>query len=114
AQIHQTAIETQKKLEDLVSHPNPNPTEVGTALLAVRSVRDQLQVAQEKFRLDFRSSLSTEQRATLDRLQAGADQIGSLRTLGILAGGIDAPFVVSPNSESGIAIGFQHYWSKDR
>jgi len=42
AQIHQTAIESQKKLEDLAGQSNPNPTEVGTAFLATRSVHDQL------------------------------------------------------------------------
>jgi len=113
-QIHQTAIETQRKLEDLVSQSNPNPTEVGTAFLATRSVHDQLQAAQEKFRLDFRSSLSTEQRATLDRLQAAADQADSLQALGILAGGIDAPFVMQGPNSSGIAIGFHRKMSKDR
>jgi uncharacterized membrane protein len=121
AQIYQTAIESQKKLEDLLSQSNPNPTEVGTAFLATRSVHDQLQAAQEKFRLDFRSSLSTEQRSTLDKLQAAADQTGSLRALGILAGGVEGlggvggPFVVEgPNSAGGFAIGFQRRLSKDR
>jgi Spy/CpxP family protein refolding chaperone len=115
AQIHQTAIETQTKLEDLVGQPNPDPNEVGAAFLATRSVHDQLEAAQEKFRLDFRSSLSTEQRATLDKLQVAADQTGSLTALGILAGPIDGPFVVQgPNSESGIAIGFQRRLSNHR
>jgi uncharacterized membrane protein len=118
AQIHQTAIESQKKLEDLVTQPNPNPTEVGTAFLATRSVHDQLQAAQEKFRLDFRASLSADQRATLDKLQAAADQTGSLRALGILSGGagdVGGPFVVNgPNSVGGFAIGFQRQLSKDR
>ena len=115
AQIHQTAIETQMKLEDLVSQSNPDPNEVGAAFLATRSVLDQLKAAQDKFRLDFRSSLSSDQRATLDKLQATADQTGSLSALGILDGGIDGPFVVQgPNSESGIAIGFQRRLSKHR
>src|SRR5262245_17072287 len=115
AQIHQTAIETQMNLEDLVSQSNPDPNEVGAAFLATRAVHDQLKAAQEKFRLDFRSSLSTEQRATLDKLQAADDQTGSLSALGILDGVIDGPFVVQgPNSESGIAIGFQRRLSNHR
>jgi uncharacterized membrane protein len=115
AQIHQTAQQSQKKLEDLISQSNPNPTDVGTAFLATRSVHDQLQAAQEKFRLDFRSSLNADQRATLDKLQAAADQMGSLRALGILSGNVDGPFVVQgPNPESGFAIGFQRQLSKDR
>src|SRR5262249_55336232 len=34
AQIHQTAFESQKKLEDLLGQSNPNPADVGTAFLA--------------------------------------------------------------------------------
>jgi len=115
AQIHQTAIEAQKKLEDLVSQSNPNPTEVGTAFLASRSVRRQFQAAQEKFRLDFRALLNTDQRATLDKLQAAADQTGSLSALGILAGSVDGPFEIElPHSGTGFAIGFQQELSNDR
>jgi uncharacterized membrane protein len=114
-QIHQTALESQKKLEDLVSQSNPNPTEVGNAFLATRSVHDQLQAAQEKFRLDFRALLGTDQRATLDKLQAASEQTGSLRALGILAGSADGPFVVQgPGPGPGFAIGFQRQLSKDR
>jgi uncharacterized membrane protein len=114
AQIHQTAIESQKKLEDVVSQSNPNPTEVGNALLATRSVQDQLQAVQEKFRLDFRALLSTDQRATLDKLQAAFEQTGSLRALGIRAG-VDGPFFAGgPGAGAGFAIGFQRQLSKDR
>ena len=113
AQIHQTAIESQKKLEDLVSQSNPNPTDVGNAFLATRSVHDQLQAVQDKFRLDFRALLNTDQRATLDKLQAASEQTGSLRVLGILAGTTDGPFAIE-GAGPGFAIGFQRQLSKDR
>src|SRR5215510_10363272 len=48
-QIHQSAMENQKKLEDLINQTNPNPTEVGNAFLASRSTHDQLKAAQDKF-----------------------------------------------------------------
>ena len=113
AQIHQTAIESQKKLEDLISQSNPNPTDVGNAFLATRSVQDQLQAVQDKFRLDFRALLNTDQRSALDKLQAASEQIGSLRVLGILAGGIEGPFAIE-GARPGFAIGFQRQLSKDR
>src|SRR5262247_893782 len=52
-QITMSAEETHRKLEALMEQPNPNPTEVGTALLAVRSIHDSIEAAQEKFRTDF-------------------------------------------------------------
>jgi uncharacterized membrane protein len=114
-QIHETAFENQKKLDDVLSQPNPNPTEVGNAFLASRSAHDQLQAAQEKFRTDFRALLSTEQRNTLDKLQAASDQTGSLMRLGILSGGEEATFVMSgPISHPAAAIGIQRKLSKDR
>jgi uncharacterized membrane protein len=114
-QIHQAALENQKKLEDLISQPNPNPTEVGTAFLASRSTHDQLQAAQEKFRSDFRALLSAQQRSTLDKFQAASEQTGSLTRLGILSGGIEETFFMTgPISHPAGAIGIQRQLSKDR
>jgi len=114
-QIHQSAMENQKKLEDLINQTNPNPTEVGNAFLASRSTHDQLKAAQDKFRSDFRALLSAQQRSTLDKLQAASDQTGSLTRLGILSGGLEEKFFMSgPISYPAGAIGIQRHLSNDR
>ena len=114
-QIHQTALENQKKLDDLISQSNPNPTEVGNAFLASRSMHDQMQAAQEKFRTDFRALLNTQQRSTLDKLQAASEQAGSLTRLGILSGGLEEKiFMTGPISYPPGAIGIQRHLSNDR
>jgi uncharacterized membrane protein len=114
-QIHQTALENQKKLDDLISQSNPNPTEVGNAFLASRSTHDQMQAAQEKFRTDFRALLNTQQRSTLDKLQAASEQAGSLRRLGILSGGLEEKiFMTGPISYPPGAIGIQRHLSNER
>jgi uncharacterized membrane protein len=114
-QISQAAIDSQKKLEDLLSQSNPNATDVGNAFLATRSVQDQLKAAEEKFRLDFRALLSTDQRTALDKLQAASDQTGSLMALGILQGNVEGDFGVGvAKTGPGLAIGFQRRLSKDR
>ena len=114
-QIHQTALENQKKLDDLISQSNPNPTEVGNAFLASRSMHDQMQAAQEKFRTDFRALLNTQQRSTLDKLQAASEQAGSLTRLGILSGGLEEKiFMTGPISYPAGAIGIQRHLSNER
>jgi Spy/CpxP family protein refolding chaperone len=114
-QIHQTALENQKKLDDLISQPNPNPTEVGNAFLASRSTHDQLQAAQDKFRSDFRALLNAQQRSTLDKLQAASEQIGGLTRVGILSGGsAETFFMTSPISYPAGAIGIQRHLSNER
>jgi len=114
-QIHQTALENQKRLDDLMSQPNPNPTEVGNGFLASRSTHEQLQAAQEKFRSDFRALLSAEQRTTLDKLQSASEQTGSLMRLGILSGGEEGPFLTTGSiSHPAAAIGIQKKLSNDR
>src|SRR5215470_15093228 len=39
-QIMMSAEGAHQKLEDLMKQPNPNPTELGSAVLAVRSIHD--------------------------------------------------------------------------
>src|SRR2546426_10127883 len=68
-QIMESVHETQRKLEDLTSQKNPNPTEVGMAFLASRAVHEQMQASEEKFRTDFKALLNAGQRATLDKLK---------------------------------------------
>jgi len=114
-QIHQTALENQKKLDDLISQPNPNPTEVGNAFLASHSTHEQMQAAQEKFKSDFRALLSAQQRSTLDKLQAASEQTGSLTRLGILSGGLEEKiFMTGPISHPAGAIGIQRHLSNER
>jgi len=113
-QIHQTAFENEKKLEDLISQPNPNPTEVGNAFLASRSTHDQLEAAQDKFRSDFRAVLNVQQRSTLDKLQAAAEQTASLTRLGILSGGVEEKlFMTGAISHPAGAIRIQRHLSND-
>jgi len=114
-QIQQTELDNQKKLDDVMSQTNPNPTEVGNAFLASRSTRDQLQAAEEKFRSDFRALLSPEQRSTVDKLQTSSDQAAGLTRLGILSGKEEGIFVrTGPITYPGAAIGFQRKLSNDR
>ena len=114
-QIHETALENQKKLDDLISQPNPNPAEVGSAFLAARSTHDQLQAAQDKFRSDFRALLSDQQRSVLDKLQAASEQTGSLTRLGLLSGGVEETFLMTtPISYPDRAIGIQRHLSNVR
>ena len=119
--IEQTLIsveETQRKLEDLLKQSNPNPTEVGTAFLATRSIDEKMRGVDEKFRTDFRAALSPDQRAALDKLKAASEQIDALEQTAI----IDRPF---PHDftmpafgavhafEPGVAIGIHGPLSKD-
>jgi len=83
-QITGSADEAHRKLEELIKQPNSNPTELGMALLAVRSIHEGVEAAQDKFRTDFRGLLSAEQRSTLDKLKTASDQVDALEQAGIL------------------------------
>ena len=89
-QIHQDALAAGTKLQELLSSPNPNATEVGTAYLAVRNVQDRYKDVQEKFRMDFQALLTAEQRANLASLEAASERIDALRFLGVIGSLHDA------------------------
>jgi uncharacterized membrane protein len=120
--IEQTLMsveETRRKLEDLLKQTNPNPTEVGTAFLASRSIDERIRGIDEKFRTDFRAALSPDQRATLDKLKAAASQIEALEQTGIIDGAFPhnftmPAFTTMPAFEPGVAIGIHRELSKDR
>src|SRR5262245_29229502 len=57
-QVTQSVHETHKKLESVTNQPNPNPADVGAALLASRGAEEKLRAADEKFRLDFNALLN--------------------------------------------------------
>ena len=116
-QTMQSGQEAHVKLEELLKQTNPNPTEVGTAFLASRSIDDRVQAAEEKFRTDFRAALSADQRATLDRLKAASEQVNALEEIGLIEGafrpGFPMPF---PSIEPGpgFAIGIHRELSNER
>ena len=83
-QIMMSADGAHQKLEDLMKQPNPNPTELGSAVLAVRSIHDGVEAAQDKFRTDFKALLTADQRSALDKLNTASDQIHVLEQAGIL------------------------------
>lgn len=76
----------QQKLQETVSQRNPNPTEVGTAFLAARTVQERIGAAHEKFQTDFQALLNADQRAVLANLTTSASRIEALRQLGVLDG----------------------------
>jgi hypothetical protein len=90
-QIMTSADGAHQKLEDLMKQPNPNPAELGSAVLAVRSIHDGIEAAQDKFRTDFKALLTTDQRSTLDKLNTATDQIHVLEQAGILQSELPLP-----------------------
>jgi hypothetical protein len=115
-QIMMSADGAHQKLEDLMTQPNPNPTELGTAVLAVRAIHDGVGAAQEKFRTDFKALLTAEQRSTLDKFKSASDQIQALQETGILENALPVP-VTMPllnGIEPGFAIGIHGPLSNNR
>ena len=109
------SIETaQQKLEEVVSQVNPNPTEVGMAYLASRNVHEQMQAADQKFRMDFKALLSASQQSSLEKLKAASEQIHSLAELGILDGSAHHEFGGPLHSEHVFAIDIQNRLSNER
>jgi uncharacterized membrane protein len=116
-QTLQSGQEAHAKLEELLKQTNPNPTDVGTAFLATRSVEDRVKALEEKFRTDFRAALSADQRATLDRLKAASEQVTALEEIGLIERafphGFPMPFsTIEPGP--GFAIGIHRELSNDR
>ncbi len=107
-QTMQSAEDAHRKLEEVMKQSNPNPTELGTAFLAVRSIHEAVSAAQQKFRTDFKALLTAEQRNSLDKLTAASEQLHALEETGILEGGFPEPFTMPMLSgvEPGFAIGF--------
>jgi Spy/CpxP family protein refolding chaperone len=106
-QIHQDALAAGTKLQELLSSPNPNATEVGTAYLAVRNVQDRYKAVQEKFRTDFQALLTAEQRANLASLESASERIDALRFLGVIGSLHDAVPMPMPLPAFGGASQFQ-------
>ena len=95
-QIMQSTPDAMKRLQDLANQTNPNPTEVGTAFLAVHSIDKQIQAADEKLRTDFKALLSADQRNTIDKLKTTSGQIDALTAMGVLDGGPHFSFASGP------------------
>jgi Spy/CpxP family protein refolding chaperone len=114
-QIMTSADDAHRKLEELMKQPNPNPTDLGAAILAVRSIHDGIEAAQEKFRTDFKGLLTAEQRNTLDKLNTASDQIHVLEQSGILQDARPVPMTMPLLSGvgPGVAIGIHGARSND-
>jgi Spy/CpxP family protein refolding chaperone len=70
-------------LRDLQQQPNPNSTDVGNAMLAMRAARQRLQEAQQNFQQSLRNLLTTEQIEKLDQMkQRGKDSARQPRLQG--------------------------------
>src|SRR5262249_61990591 len=110
-QVMQSVHETHKKLEDVTNQTNPNPADVGAALLASRGAEEKLRAADEKFRLDFNALLNANQRTTLEKLKAAAEQIHSLENLGVLDSGFHHEFTQPILTAPGFAIDIDRHLS---
>jgi hypothetical protein len=104
---------SQQKLEEVTSQTNPNPTEVGMAFLASRNVHEQMQAADQKFRMDFKALLSASQQTSLEKLKAASEQIHSLAELGILDGSAHHEFGMALHSDHMFAIDLQRKLSNE-
>jgi LTXXQ motif family protein len=110
-QVMQSVHETHKKLEDATNQANPNPADVGAALLASRGAEERLRAADEKFKLDFNALLNANQRSTLEKLKAAAEQIHSLETLGVFDAGFHHEFTQPILAAPGFAIDIERHRS---
>jgi Spy/CpxP family protein refolding chaperone len=83
-QIMQEVEAAQQKLHEISNRNSYNATEIGTAFLAVQTAHQRMEAARVKFRTDFESLLSPDQRSLLARLNTAVDQIETLRELDVL------------------------------
>jgi Spy/CpxP family protein refolding chaperone len=66
-------------LRDLQQQPNPNPTDLGNAMLALRSTREKIKIAQDEFYTMFSNLLTTDQKTTLDGIKNRLGKMGGFR-----------------------------------
>ena len=72
-QRQNTAQDTRQKreaLKNLMAQSNPNPTELGNAVLALKQARGQAQQLRQQALNNFKNSLTADQQKTLEELQA--------------------------------------------
>ena len=66
-------------LRELQRQPNPNPTDAGNAMLALRAARERIRAERQRFEESLRNLLTTDQREKLDRMkQRGRTLLGRL------------------------------------
>jgi len=68
--IAQDARQKREALKNLMAQSNPNPTELGNAVLALKQTRGQAQQLREQALNNFKNSLTADQQKTLEELQA--------------------------------------------
>src|SRR5437867_1492786 len=73
--------------ESLSSQSNPNPTDLGNALLALRASESKLQAINTKFQADFENLLTADQKQSVENAKAAAAILPALAGIRALGGG---------------------------
>jgi len=67
--LSKQVAENEKTLQDLMTSSNPDAAEVGTLVLEIHQLREQIGVAQKQFLSSFEGILTTEQQNKLNVLR---------------------------------------------
>jgi Spy/CpxP family protein refolding chaperone len=84
--LHPQLADAEKALSDALAATSPDPTHVGTLLLAVQAVRTKLDKVDEAFRTSFTALLTSDQQqkvAAILNLQKSLQAGQALRQLGL-------------------------------
>lgn len=73
-----------RQLMALLSKPNPDPTAVGNATIALKQVHEKARAEQANLEKDFLNVLNTTQRQTVNSLRDQAPTVMALHHLGLL------------------------------
>jgi len=76
--VSQHARAKREALRNLTAQPNPNPTEIGNAVLALRQVREPIRQAQTNFQTGFENLLTPDQNDKLNTLKSAGRARGPL------------------------------------
>lgn len=74
-----------RQLMALLNKPNPDPTAVGQATIALKQVHDRAKTEQANLEKDFLNVLNNTQRQTVNKLREQAPTVMALHRLGLLA-----------------------------
>lgn len=67
--LAQEARQRANALREFQQQPNPNPTDLGNAMLAMRATQEKIRAARDEFMAMFRNLLTTNQRDILDGMK---------------------------------------------
>jgi hypothetical protein len=71
-------------LREARQQKNPNPTQLGNAILDGKQYREQVQIVQGEFQMRVKELLSPEQRQYYDGMQNAANNMKAFRALGLI------------------------------